>query len=240
MNSLLSRKRIQKFMADNQIDLSQCRVTNADEFAHFNDFFYRKLNENARPIGQGLVSPADGKVLAFQKINQVNSFFIKGSEFRLSDFLLDPELSQTYSKGAMLIVRLAPADYHRFHFPASGRINASKKIKGFYYSVSPLALKRSLEIFCQNKREYSILTTPDHGRILISEVGATMVGGITQTYQVNSEVQKGQEKGFFSFGGSTLVLLFEEGKIQFAKDLIENTARGFETTIKMGESLEAK
>lgn len=237
MDSRLSAGRVQDFVIQNKVNLNECRISDVKEFHTFNQFFYRKLKADARPLGENIVSPADGKVLAFQTIKDVSSFFVKGTEFTTSDFLQDEELAEKYKEGSMLIVRLAPADYHRFHFPADGIISASKKIDGHYYSVSPLALKKSLEIFCQNLREYSILSNQNYGDILISEVGATMVGGITQTYTSNSEINRGDEKGYFSFGGSTLVLLFEKDKITLDQDLIQNTQNGFETAIKMGESI---
>jgi phosphatidylserine decarboxylase len=237
MDSRLSARRVQEFVTKNNINLNECQITEAKEFQTFNQFFCRKLKTGARPIGQNIVSPADGKTLAFQSLNDVSSFFVKGVEFTVSNFLQDEKLAQKYNDGAMLIVRLAPADYHRFHFPADGKISESQPINGYYFSVSPLALKKSLEIFCQNKREYSILSTLNHGEILISEIGATMVGGITQTYISNSEIKKGNEKGYFSFGGSTLVLLFEKGKITFDKDLLQNTQKGLETAVKMGEDI---
>lgn len=237
MDSRLSAGRVQEFVTQNKINLDEYQISDVKDFHTFNQFFYRKLKPDARAIGQNIVSPADGRVLVFQSLKNISKFFIKGSEFTINNFLQDKELAQKYKDGAMLIVRLAPADYHRFHFPANGKISVSKQIKGHYFSVSPLALKKSLEIFCQNIREYSILSTPNHGDILISEVGATMVGGITQTYISDSEIKKGAEKGYFSFGGSTLVLLFEKDKISFDPDLIQNTNKGFETAIKMGETI---
>jgi phosphatidylserine decarboxylase len=237
MDSHLSASRVQDFVIQNKINLNEYQVSDAKQFRTFNQFFYRKLKSNVRPIGQNIVSPADGKLLAFQSMKDVSGFFVKGVEFTTMDFLQNEKLTQKYHNGAMLIVRLAPADYHRFHFPADGKISESKQIKGHYFSVSPLALKKSFEIFCQNLREYSILSSPNYGDILISEVGATMVGGITQTYISDSEIKKGDEKGYFSFGGSTLVLLFEKDKIVFDKDLLQNTNKGLETVIKMGESI---
>lgn len=238
MDSRYSTKRIQPFIANNAVNIQECRKNKVSEFTSFNDFFYRKLKPNARVIEKGIVSPADGKILVFPTIKDVNTFFIKGSKFNVATFIRDKELTQKYCDGAMAIIRLAPADYHRFHFPYAGIIAPSVQIKGHYFSVSPIALKRCLRIFCENKRTYSILKTIDQGDILIAEVGATMVGTITQTYTKNTTVQKGEEKGFFSFGGSTLVLLFEnKSTINFSPDLIKNTKKGFETTIKMGESI---
>ncbi len=237
MNTRLSAKRIPAFVHEHNINLAECKISNISEFKSFNRFFYRQLKSSARPIGEHLVSPADGKILAFQSISALSEFFIKGSEFTLESFLQHKELAQKYKNGAMAIVRLAPADYHRFHFPASGRVSGSVPIKGHYFSVSPLALKGSLKIFCENYREFCIQESGKYGDILISDVGATMVGSIIQTYTANAVVNKGDEKGYFAFGGSTLVLLFEEGRITFDDDLILNTKKGLETFVRMGENI---
>ncbi|MDQ2180231.1 phosphatidylserine decarboxylase [Marinifilum sp. D714] len=240
MNSRLSKGQIKRFVKKNGIDLSIYHETDSKSYKHFNDFFYRKIQDKKRPIGDGIVSPADGKILAFPSLKDVDSFFIKGSEFSVNSFLGNSQLAEKYVDGAMAIVRLAPADYHRYHFPAGGIITESKKIKGKYFSVSPLALKKSLEIFCQNQRAYSILKTEEYGDILISEVGATMVGSIIQTYKKDTFVEKGSEKGYFAFGGSTVVLFFEKDKVVFDKDIVENTRHGYETSIKMGENIARK
>jgi len=237
MDTKLSAKRIPKFVAEHHINLNECEIGDINQFKTFNNFFYRKLKKNARPIGEGIVSPADGRILTFQSLKDIPSFFIKGSEFNLETFLKNKELAKKYETGAMAIIRLAPVDYHRYHFPESGIASESIEIKGHYFSVSPFALRGSLSIFCENKREYCQLQTQNAGDILIVDVGATMVGGITQSYRPDSEVKKGQEKGYFSFGGSTLVLLFEDGKIQFDSDLTGNTKKGLETYIKMGEQI---
>ncbi|MGL6170084.1 MAG: phosphatidylserine decarboxylase, partial [Fusobacteriaceae bacterium] len=153
------------------------------------------------------------------------------------DFLKDDKLASQYEGGTLVIVRLAPVDYHRFHFPADGVINKTKKIEGYYYSVSTHAIRKNFRIYCENKREYSILKTQKFGNILMCDIAATMVGGIKQTYTPNSEVKKGNEKGYFYFGGSTTIMLFEKDKIQIDKDLIENSLNGIETKIYMGEGI---
>ena len=237
MDSKRSQKRIQRFIDLHDLDMSVYMRKNSADFKTFNDFFYRRINPKARPLQDGIVSPADGKALAFQNINEVDTFFVKGSEFTPQRFIQDQEQAKRFEDGALFIVRLAPTDYHRYHFPAAGKASASNRIKGHLYSVSPLALRKSLEIFCQNKRELCTLETKEYGNILIADVGATMVGSIYQTYTPNSQVQKGQEKGYFAFGGSTLVLLFEKGKMDFSQDLLENTKAGFETAVKMGETI---
>jgi len=237
MNSRFSANQIQPFAEKYNINLKECQISYTNQFKTFNDFFCRKLKAGVRPLGKNIVSPADGKILVFQSLKEISSFFIKGNEFTLKSFVQNKKLGERFENGSMAIIRLAPADYHRYHFPASGFASDSIQIKGSYFSVSPLALKGSLKIFCENKREHCVLKTEKHGNILIVDVGATMVGGITQTYTPDSNVKKGDEKGYFSFGGSTLVLLFEKGKIQFDKDLIENTRKGKETSIQMGENI---
>jgi phosphatidylserine decarboxylase len=236
MNTRFSKSMIENFIADNQIDINEYKKTVPD-FDCFNDFFYRKIHEDAREIQEGFVSPADGRVLAFEQIKKADNFFVKGSSFSLKSYLKDEELAKKYIDGAMLIVRLAPADYHRFHFPCDGSIGKTNNIKGYYYSVSPYALQHNTRIFLENKREFSILKSEKYGDVLYSEVGATMVGSIIQTYSPDSHIKKGQEKGYFAFGGSTLILFFEKGKIKFHKNLIENTQNSYETYVKMGEMI---
>jgi phosphatidylserine decarboxylase len=233
MDRPYSAKKIHPFIEDFDIDMS---VVQEQEFKNFNDFFTRKLKVDARPINTStniVVSPADGKILAYADIS--NSYFIiKGKRFDVSSFLENPDLAQKYHDGSLLIIRLAPFDYHRFHFPVSGNLSQNKKIEGDYYSVNPFALRKKAEIFCLNKREYTILSNPLFGDVIMAEVGATLVGSIEQTYK-GSSVKKGEEKGYFKFGGSTVILLFEKSKIHIDEDLLINTANGYETAVKMGE-----
>lgn len=234
MSSPRSKKKILPFVSKHGIDLNEYEKS---QFDHFNDFFYRKIKPSFRPIGEGIVSPADGRVLVFPIISDTKKFYVKGSEFNLHNFLKNDELAEKFNNGAMMIVRLAPVDYHRFHFPVDGIPGENYKIKGDYYSVSPIALRQKVEIFLQNKREYCILSSKEKGDVLICDVGATLTAGIHQTYTPNSPILSGDEKGYFSFGGSTLIVLFEKGKMEFSKDLIENTQNGLETLLKMGEQI---
>ncbi len=235
MDRTSSAKKIHPFIEDFDIDMS---VAQKQEFNNFNDFFTRKLKDDARPIdtcSNIIVSPADGKILAYADI--INSdFIVKGVRFNVSSFIDNPDLARKYDDGALLIIRLAPVDYHRFHFPVSGNSSPNKKVDGDYYSVNPYALRKMAEIFWLNKREYTIISNPLFGDVVMAEVGATMVGSIVQTYK-GSSVNKGEEKGYFKFGGSTVVLLFEKSKIHIDEDLLINTAKGYETSVKMGERI---
>lgn len=235
MDQPSSAEKIQPFIKDFDIDMS---IAQEQKFSNFNDFFIRKLKVEARPIAGDstvIISPADGKILAYENLNNAD-FYVKGSRFNVASFLDDADLAKKYQNGTLLVFRLAPPDYHRFHFPIRGKIIANKKIDGDYYSVNPIALRKKAEIFWLNKREYSILQNPLFGEVIMAEVGATMVGSMIQTYQGNS-VKKGQEKGYFKFGGSTVVLLFEKDKIDVDDDLLRNSAKNIETTIQLGNQI---
>ena len=232
-----SKEKIRSFVEEMDIDMSKYKRS-IEDYTSFNDFFYRELKDGARKIDYNknvIVSPADGKILAYQNIKEVDKFFVKGFEFTLEEFFNDKELAKKYEGGTFVIIRLAPADYHRFHFPVDGEISEVKKISGNYYSVSTHAIKTNFKIFCENKREYAILKTEKFGDIAMFDIGATMVGGIVQTYKANSSVKKGEEKGYFLFGGSTCILVFEKDKVIIDKDIIENTQNKIETRIYMGE-----
>ncbi|MBC2852013.1 phosphatidylserine decarboxylase [Cetobacterium sp. 8H] len=239
MSEKNSIAKIAPFVKENNIDMTESKKS-IDEFTSFNDFFIRELKPEARVIAKGddiLVSPADGKVLIFSDLKETTEFFLKGDQFTLGEFLKDENEAKKFEGGTLMIIRLAPVDYHRFHFPADGVISNSKLIDGYYYSVSPYAIKKNFRIYCENKREVSILKTEKFGDIVLSEIGATMVGGITQTYKPENFVKKGDEKGFFFFGGSSCVLLFEKDKVVFDEDLLENSRKGIETKVYMGEKI---
>ncbi len=137
----------------------------------------------------------------------------------------------------MAIVRLCPSDYHRFHFPCDGTPSKARLINGALYSVNPMALRKRISILAENKRMITEIDTERFGTILYIEIGATSVGTICQTFTPELRVEKGEEKGYFEFGGSCIVLLFERGRVEFDSDLIRNTELGFETRSNFGQSL---
>ncbi|MGA1826408.1 MAG: phosphatidylserine decarboxylase [bacterium] len=239
MDTPASKSKIASFVMSLHINMNES-LRPLHEFTTFNEFFIRQLKPDARPIDMKpdvIVSPADGKVLAFNRLDKLDTFFAKGQAFSLEDFLPEHSMRDKYVGGILLIIRLAPADYHRFHFPADGRISHSTPMNGAYYSVSPYAVKQRIKIYWENTREYSLLSTIHAGDILLCEVGAAMVGSIIQSYTPHTDVKKGQEKGWFKFGGSTIILLCEKENVQIDRDIIENTHNGYETSIKMGERL---
>lgn len=236
MMNPLSARNVNSFVKKNNIDLEDYQIPKKG-FKHFNSFFYRKLKTGTRPIEDGIVAPADGKILVFPTVASAQSFYIKGEQFDLNKFLMNRKLAAEYDGGALAIVRLAPTDYHRFHFPVGGYVGANNKLEGDYYSVSPIALKQNMRIFCENKREFVSVDSEVYGSVIIAEIGATLTGGIVQSHWPNIDIIKGQEKGFFAFGGSTVLVLFKKGNMTFSKDLIQNTKNGLETAVKMGETI---
>lgn len=237
MDKPFSVERIRKFVYDLNIDMSESKKS-IEEFTSFNDFFYRELKPEARPIGKHFISPGDGKLLAFENINDVHEFYVKGKKFTLEAFLKNKTLARQYSEASMIILRLAPNDYHRYHFPYYGIPSSSKLINGYYYSVSPHALWHNFtEVFVENKREICRFELSNEEEMLIIPVGATMVGSIHSSYSPDAPVLKGDEMGYFSFGGSTVVLLINSTRFSIDRDLLQNTKKGLETFVKMGEDI---
>jgi phosphatidylserine decarboxylase len=237
MNRAATAQKIAPFIRDYKMNEEEF-LEPADSFPHFNAFFYRKLKSSARPIAaSAAVFPADGRHLVFPKISEIENFFVKGQKFQLREFLQDDALFEHFEDGSLLLSRLCPVDYHRFHFPASGTPEEPRLINGPLFSVSPIALRKNLSYLWQNKRTVTILDSEKLGKLAIVEVGATCVGSIHQSYSPQEKVNKGDEKGYFSFGGSSTITLFEPGAITFAEDLLENSSIQREVYALMGDQL---
>ena len=234
-----SKKKIQPFIDFFEIDASEF-LEPVTAFHSFNDFFIRKLKPAARPIDprqEIAVIPADARYFFHQDIHLSDGFIVKGQKFDLVTLLGDQQLAIPYERGAMVMARLCPTDYHRYHFPCDNTPHETRFINGWLYSVNPIALREDIHIFTQNKRTLCELDSPLFGKVLFMEVGATNVGSIHQSYTPNLLAAKGSEKGFFSFGASFLIILFEPDRIRFDRDLIEATKQGKEILCKMGESM---
>lgn len=207
-------------------------------FRSFNEFFYRKLKPAARPIDSApVVFPADGRHLGFPDISAIDSFFVKGQCFDLAALLDNAALAAKYAKGSLVLSRLCPVDYHRFHFPAAGVPSATRPLNGPLFSVSPIALAQNLSYLWTNKRTLTELKTTDFGTILLLEIGATCVGTIQQTFTLGAPVEKGAEKGYFAFGGSSTITIFEPGVVTLADDLLESSAQQTELYARIGSAM---
>lgn len=238
-----SRGRIFPFIKAYGLDVAEY-LRPPDYFESFDHFFSRQLKPEARPIDQdpdSVVFPADGRHLGFQDVSKIDQVFVKGQSFDLPKLFNDTALAKRFAGGSLVLSRLCPTDYHRFHFPAEGvpgtPDSVPKRISGSLFSVNPIALRRRLSIFWENKREIMLLYTERFGDVAIIEVGATCVGSIVQTHVPGQHTDKGGEKGYFRFGGSSVITLFQAGKIQLAQDLINNTADGIELYARMGDRM---
>lgn len=232
-----SQKKIAPFIRNFEIDVNEF-VDPIDRFQTFNDFFIRKLKLEARPIAGGknvAVIPADGRYLFVPHIRQAEGFAVKGEKFDLGTLLGDEKLAAEYAEGTMIIARLCPSDYHRFHFPCDCTPGESSLINGWLFSVNPIAIKKNIHIFTQNKRTLCKLQTESFGDVLFLEIGATSVGSIHQTYTPFKNYRKGDEKGYFSFGASSLILLFRPGAIVLDHDLAQGGYQ--EILCLMGQSM---
>lgn len=237
MSKLGSARRIQPFIEKYGMNPAEF-LDNPSTFKNFNEFFFRKLKPEARPFEPApVIFPADGRHLGFPDISKIDSFFVKGQTFDLPALLGDPVLAKKYAEGSLVLSRLCPVDYHRFHFPATGIPSETRTIPGPLFSVSPIALGKKLSYLWTNKRTLTKLKTDNFGTILILEIGATCVGSIHQTYTPNLPVEKGDEKGYFAFGGSSTITIFEKGAVKLAADLLENSAKQIELYARIGSAM---
>ncbi|TRM55379.1 phosphatidylserine decarboxylase-domain-containing protein [Schizophyllum amplum] len=207
----------------------------------FNEFFYRKLKPSARPVEAlddpyRLVSAADCRLMTFETVSDATKLWIKGREFTVGRLLGDnyKEDFSRYEGGALAIFRLAPQDYHRFHTPVDGKIGKMSYIAGEYYTVNPQAIRTSLDVYGENARMIVPIDSPQFGRVMAVCVGAMMVGTIKITVEEGQEVKRGDEFGYFAFGGSTIVLLIEKGAVQWDEDLLINGRSALETLVRVG------
>lgn len=238
-NFTFTRRKIAPFVKKFGIDSSEFELP-MEAYPNFNAFFTRKLKKEARPLGNGLIAPADGRYLFYENLEECDSFVVKGKKFVLNKLIEDEKLAKNYLKGSMVIIRLCPSDYHRFHFPCDCIPSEPRLINGPLYSVNPIAIKQWIDLFTMNKRMITQLKTQEYGNILFIEVGATCVGSIHQTYTPGIPYKKGDEKGYFSFGGSSIILLFQPGKIQIDSQLLTNSSQFLETLCLFGQTLENK
>lgn len=238
----LSKKKVSGFIKNFDIDMSICK-NDINDFRSFNDFFIRELNENARPIDKDkgtLISPGDGRLFVYNNISINDLVQIKDITYSLAELIQDNDIASEYEGGVCLVLRLCPTDYHRFHFVDYGTCEKTHFIPGNYYSVNPTALERIAKLYCQNKREWCVFHSENFGDIIHVEVGATCVGSIIQSYKANTPISKGDEKGYFKFGGSTTILFFKPNTIIVDEDILTQSSLGFETKVNMGETIGRK
>lgn len=232
-----SAQSIPGFINFHQLDMSEV-LLQTEEFRTFNEFFYRKLKPEARPCSAPdnshiIVSPADCRSVVFNRMEDAQRIWVKGREFSIERLLGDayPADAKRYKNGGLGIMRLAPQDYHRFHIPVDGVMGEPKLIEGEYYTVNPMAIRSALDVYGENIRVCVPIDSVAHGRVMVVCVGAMMVGSTVITRKPGEQVKRAEELGYFKFGGSTLLLLFEPGVMKFDEDLIANSSEALETLV---------
>ncbi|MFZ4773036.1 MAG: phosphatidylserine decarboxylase [Chlamydiia bacterium] len=225
-NLSISKASIMPFIEKYRINTEEF-LENPHTFSNFSKFFERHLKPEARPIGPGFISPADGRL----EIVNPSHFDVKGDTFDLDKLVKDRNVADRFRDGHIVKIRLAPDDYHRLHAPLDGIVQKITNLSGVLYSVSPIALRENIKILHENKR-----TLIDFGDYAMVLVGATFVGSIHLDIKEGNSVQKGDEIAYFSFGGSMCLLLLKKD-FSLDKDLYFS---GGEVRVKMGEQIANK
>ena len=209
-------------------------------FRSFNDFFTRRVLPGKRPVDDApahLIAPCDSKLTVYA-IRPDSRFWIKGTEYTLEGLLQSRELAERFLGGTLLLFRLTVGDYHRYTYIDSGFVGGSTRIPGVFHTVNPAAASR-YPIYRENTREYALLESDQFGTVLQMEVGAAMVGRIVNAPGSRS-VRRGEEKGRFEFGGSTVIVLLQKGRAILDADLLRNTTQDAETVVRLGERIGIK
>lgn len=235
-----SKDKIQGFVDTFHINMEEA-AQQVTEYETFNQFFYRKLKPSARPIAKPddpkvAVQPADCRLMVFSSVSEATRLWVKGKKFSIAGLLADEEKAKLFTNGSLSIHRLAPQDYHRFHVPVAGTVASRVPLEGDLWTVNPVAINM-VDVFTENKRAVTYLESPVYGTVAFVTVGAHMVGSMAFTADVGSEVEKGQDYGYFMFGGSTVICVWQEGKIKFDEDLIKKSQESTEMLVKMGSTL---
>jgi len=248
-DSPASAKSIASFVKTYDLKLDELLEPDISKYKTFNEFFYRKLKDGARPVQNaddpaGLCSAADSRLTVYQTIDLAKKFWIKGKHFNIPSLLnvpADSEKALAFDGSSLAIFRLAPADYHRFHSPIDGEVGEVVHIPGQYYTVNPQAVNEpGFDVFTANTRSVLYMKHTQTGLpVAFVAIGALLVGSIAWTNggQKGNTVKKGEELGYFAYGGSTVVAVLPQGIVQFDSDLIKNSETPVETLVKVGYSL---
>lgn len=237
LNRAISRVAIKPFIKKNDIDMSQYEDR---KYKSYNDFFARKVKPDKRPVDmipENFISPCDSKLSVYE-INEDSHFTVKETEYTLAKLMRNEELAEVYSGGYLFLFRLTVDDYHRYCYTDNGEKGYNHRIAGVFHTVNPIAGEK-YPIYKENTREFTIIKSENFGDIMVMEVGALMVGKIIN-YHGAGAVRRGQEKGKFEFGGSTIIVCVGEGHVKIDEDILENSKHGIETKVRYGEKIGSK
>ena len=228
LSSAHSKWLISKFIERNEINMD---IYEECDYSSFNDFFTRKIKPDCRPVPEDLdvlISPCDCLATVYP-IQENTTFSIKNTEYTLRSLLRSPRLAKRFRGGYAYVLRLTVEDYHRYLYSVSGKQSKNYHIDGTFHTVNPIA-NDYLPIYKENTREYTVIRSKEFGDVLQMEVGALLVGKISNHKQ-STVVTRGEEKGFFEYGGSTIVVLTQKGRVTPRSDLLTNSKNGYETKV---------
>ena len=240
-SSSWSASKVAPFIRNFHINMDEFEAQSENQafpFKSFNDFFIRPFKSGMRPFvsGDQMGAFAEARYFGYESLSEDSLIPVKGNFLSSENVLDSSKWRQTFAQGPCLLARLCPVDYHRFHYPDSGKVLDHYRIKGQLHSVNPLALKKRPDIFMKNERVVTILETEHFGKLAYVEVGAVCVGKIVQSGSLEN-FNRGEEKGYFLFGGSTVIVFGERGKWTPSRDLIEATKAGHEVYIRLGDEV---
>jgi phosphatidylserine decarboxylase len=251
-NKYASSKKIPQFVDFFGIKMDDFEYNNPYMYPTFNEFFIRNVKPEKRPIAAQddddvIVSAADSRTTVFNSVSDAQKLFIKGKNFNLRTLLLKnvPEESKDLANDlfssfntdpCMVNFRLAPMDYHHFHSPVAGTIEQVYDILGEYFTVEPKALQSDVDVLGENTRSIICIKTENHGRILFIPIGAEAVGTVVRIVETGDVVKKGEKLGHFEYGGSDIIVLFEND-VTWDEDMLNQSKREVECLIKMGERI---
>ena len=234
LSSAHSKWLISKFIERNEINMD---IYEECDYSSFNDFFTRKIKPDCRPVPEDLdvlISPCDCLATVYP-IQENTTFSIKNTEYTLRSLLRSPRLAKRFRGGYAYILRLTVEDYHRYLYSVSGKQSKNYHIDGTFHTVNPIA-NDYLPIYKENTRQYTVIHSKEFGDVLQMEVGALLVGKISNHKQ-STVVTRGEEKGFFEYGGSTIVVLTQKGRVTPRSDLLTNSKNGYETKVLQAHPL---
>ena len=234
LSSAHSKWLISKFIERNEINMD---IYEECDYSSSNDFFTRKIKPDSRPVPEDLdvlISPCDCLATVYP-IQENTTFSIKNTEYTLRSLLRSPRLAKRFRGGYAYVLRLTVEDYHRYLYSVSGKQSKNYHIDGTFHTVNPIA-NDYLPIYKENTREYTVIRSKEFGDVLQMEVGAPLVGKISNHKQ-STVVTRGEEKGFFEYGGSTIVVLTQKGRVTPRSDLLTNSKNGYETKVLQAHPL---
>ncbi|KAF2192348.1 putative phosphatidylserine decarboxylase [Zopfia rhizophila CBS 207.26] len=243
--TLASHEQIKSFIDFYNINMDDFEPSDPEKYQTFEDFFVRKHKPGTRPIAEEenpekAVVVADSRVVTYDTVAESKKLWIKGTDFSITNLVMDTKLGARFSGAAVASFRLSPQDYHRYHSPVSGTIKEFRSLPGDYYQVDPVALRSDINILTSNARDYVLIDSPEFGEVLFVAIGATDVGTVCihDKWQTPGEkINKGDELGVFQFGGSSILVAFQHGRIRFDDDLLDCSKRCIQVSVEVGMSL---